>query len=282
MWYFIENNQPTGPISREELLALIQAGRIGSSTPVWRKGMDGWRPLAQTDFQTDADASSVLPENASSSENAMQTEANSSIPADFIAGFAAFRANELSKIQKSFYRMMVSLFLLIVTTIGFFAGIIAVAVMNETKNLPPEASATGVAIILGAAVILILVSIFFTVYYLCLLYHLWRIVPNSMAYTTPGCAIGFLFIPIFNIVWTVLMFYHLGKHYDELRRWKRLPGTDLATFAIFVCILGFLPYISMLNVILLPLLLYKLKRRAEELLAVLTPEDYWTGNFYCG
>lgn len=54
LWYYAgANNQPQGPVPREQLLGLITAGQIGPVTLVWRNGMAAWA------------AASSLPELAS-------------------------------------------------------------------------------------------------------------------------------------------------------------------------------------------------------------------------
>ena len=45
-----------------------------------------------------------------------------------------------------------------------------------------------------------------------LLYRLWRLVPPEEAATTPGKAVGFLFIPLFNLYWNFIAYGELGKY----------------------------------------------------------------------
>jgi hypothetical protein len=44
-----------------------------------------------------------------------------------------------------------------------------------------------------------------------LLYNFWTIIQDGFASTTPGKAVGFLFIPIFNLYWYFRAFYGLSK-----------------------------------------------------------------------
>lgn len=41
-WYWVENNERQGPVTEEVLLALVQSGRVGPETLVWREGFTGW------------------------------------------------------------------------------------------------------------------------------------------------------------------------------------------------------------------------------------------------
>jgi hypothetical protein len=45
-WFYAEGGQQRGPITDQELQALVQSGRITGSTLVWREGMPEWRPYA--------------------------------------------------------------------------------------------------------------------------------------------------------------------------------------------------------------------------------------------
>jgi RDD family/GYF domain 2 len=43
LWYYAgPNNQPLGPVPREQLLSMIGAGQMGPVTLVWRNGMAAW------------------------------------------------------------------------------------------------------------------------------------------------------------------------------------------------------------------------------------------------
>jgi len=46
---------------------------------------------------------------------------------------------------------------------------------------------------------------------LILLYQLWKLIPEDIARTTPGKAVGFLFIPLFNLYWNFVAFKGLGE-----------------------------------------------------------------------
>ncbi|QQL45317.1 CD225/dispanin family protein [Sulfuriroseicoccus oceanibius] len=46
-WYYTENGTQQGPVSGEQMTALIQSGRLTSQSLVWREGMANWLPVAQ-------------------------------------------------------------------------------------------------------------------------------------------------------------------------------------------------------------------------------------------
>lgn len=46
-WYVAIDDEPQGPVTREEIRGHVAAGRVGSESLVWREGFDDWRPLRE-------------------------------------------------------------------------------------------------------------------------------------------------------------------------------------------------------------------------------------------
>lgn len=46
-WYYVEGEARIGPLAVDEMGHLIEQGRIGPQTPVWRKGLQGWEDAAR-------------------------------------------------------------------------------------------------------------------------------------------------------------------------------------------------------------------------------------------
>jgi len=55
-----------------------------------------------------------------------------------------------------------------------------------------------------------------------LLYQLWKLIPANIARTTPGKAVGFCFIPVFNIYWVFVAFNGLGKDMNKILQQCRI------------------------------------------------------------
>jgi len=47
------------------------------------------------------------------------------------------------------------------------------------------------------------------------LYSCWSALPKSMRFTSPGKAVGFLFIPVFNVFWIFVITIKLAEHLHE-------------------------------------------------------------------
>lgn len=78
------------------------------------------------------------------------------------------------------------------------------------------------------------------VYALIILYRCWSLIPSPIARTTPGKAVGFLFIPFFNWYWVFQAVHGLAEDIHAwMPRYPKLPNKDLALVdSIFFIISG--------------------------------------------
>ena len=47
-WYYVQNQQPSGPYTETEMIHSVKGGLIGRDTFVWTEGMDSWQRLDTT------------------------------------------------------------------------------------------------------------------------------------------------------------------------------------------------------------------------------------------
>ncbi len=102
------------------------------------------------------------------------------------------------------------------------------------------------------------------IYQLMLIYKLWSLIPRERAETTPGKAIGFLFIPIFNLYWIFVAFHGLAKGLNnELRSVapnKQVSEGLSLTFCV-LSLIGLIPYVGIIalpNVVIVIILMKQL------------------------
>ena len=83
-------------------------------------------------------------------------------------------------------------------------------------------------------------------------YRSWAAIQDGHARTTPGKAIGFLFIPIFNIYWASQALWGLSKDFNAYLQRNSIPAARLpeGLFLAF-CILCFTTWIPVLGLVLL-------------------------------
>jgi len=102
-----------------------------------------------------------------------------------------------------------------------------------------------VLIVLGYAAIL-----FGAVIWFILIYRAWEAIQNGNARTTPGKAVGFLFIPFFNLYWIFMVWYGFAQDYNRYIEHEAISARKLeeSLFLVF-CILyvcSCIPYIGSL------------------------------------
>ncbi len=88
-----------------------------------------------------------------------------------------------------------------------------------------------------------------SVVYMCLLLHqLWKLIPTDIARTTPGKAVGFLFIPFFNLYWMFVAYKGLGEDMNKTLQRYGVPYQVKETLGLIACILCcvaiIIPYIG--------------------------------------
>jgi len=83
---------------------------------------------------------------------------------------------------------------------------------------------------------------------LILIYRIWAIIQDGNARTTPGKAIGFCFIPIFNIYWFYVVIVGLAEDINRYCRERRIStvtvNEGLAVTSFVLACLALIPYVD--------------------------------------
>ena len=97
-----------------------------------------------------------------------------------------------------------------------------------------------------------LISLILTIVSLAMLhYKCWKAVPGEFARLTPGKAVGYLFIPIFEFYWAFPSIAGLGSACTRLARSKGIEGFEhLERLGLTVAILNCLSIIGIFNSVL--------------------------------
>ncbi len=122
--------------------------------------------------------------------------------------------------------------------IFYFGGIISIFATEEPFP--------GVLIILMGFCAVIYSSVIMAI----LVYKMWKAIQDGHARTTPGKAVGFLFIPFFNLYWIFQAFWGFSVDYNAyIERYSiavdKLPANLFLTYAI-LSVASAVPYIGIL------------------------------------
>jgi len=199
MWYYKITDQQFGPFSTEEIRQLLLEGTIDPNTPIRCEGSEDWKALGEADL--------------TSIENDVNTSEESTPLGLEISDDHADSNSKEEKIGDHGYRTKLKeLFTIWVIVIIFNTGI---DVIFSLLNKPLHAEMRCLNTLMGSvAGILSLV----------LLYRFWQVDQDGEAATTPGKAVEYLFIPIYNMYWafrtgpglSLDQNRYIARHFDHL------------------------------------------------------------------
>lgn len=116
------------------------------------------------------------------------------------------------------------------------------------KNTDSGGSAAGLGAGIGGLVLGWIISVFAAIYAYIILYRAWCILQPGGARTTPGQAVGFCFIPFFNIYWIFNVYAGWATDWTRIRSsYSNLQGAPQASSGMFIA-----AFVCMITVILMP------------------------------
>jgi len=79
-------------------------------------------------------------------------------------------------------------------------------------------------------------------------YKCWKAVPTEIARTTPGKAVGFLFIPFFSFYWAFVSYQGLAEDLNKAKGGKNYRRMGIAIAVLFICgwTITWMPFVSTL------------------------------------
>jgi hypothetical protein len=133
-------------------------------------------------------------------------------------------------------------------SVGIGFGIATVLVILANVRIR-TGSSQGVLLLFGLSCIPMLYGAIFMV---VLWYKSWAAIQDGHARTTPGKAIGFLFIPFFDFYWLFQAVWGLSKDFNAYLQRNSIPAPRLPEGVFLAyCILCFTTWIPILGLVLL-------------------------------
>ncbi|HUQ49803.1 MAG TPA: hypothetical protein VM056_03730 [Terriglobales bacterium] len=140
----------------------------------------------------------------------------------------------------------------ILIVMGVVGGIAGAASGSDT------AAQAGLGAMMGIMGIAWLAFIYGTVVQMVLLYKCWSAIQDGQARTTPGKAVGFMFIPLFNLYWMFQVIYGFAQDYNKYVDRQKLNVAKLdeklflfLPIAVCACIVPLLNMLAGLVVLVL-------------------------------
>lgn len=104
---------------------------------------------------------------------------------------------------------------------GYFAGLFAsiavsiVVLIAELAVLAQHPDDPPLALIVGFAALCLVPLVFSLVIFLIFVHRMWAAIQDSYVRMTPGKAVGFLLIPVFNFYWLFHVFHGFAYDYNQ-------------------------------------------------------------------
>ena len=135
---------------------------------------------------------------------------------------------------------------------GIFGPIALIFVIGFGASLFVDPETGNGSAALGAGVMLLMLASLATmVVTICMLiYKMWDAIQDGHARTSPGKAIGFMFIPFFNLYWIFQAYYGWTVDYNKLVQRHQVQGAQRMPegLALTMCILTLATIIPILGI----------------------------------
>ncbi len=291
-WFYADaQQQQQGPVSFQQIQMLAAGGQIQSSTLIWHDGMANWTAAGQVDGVFNAPAQAVVPPASGGGANPYAPPAVG-MPGGGMA--TAGGSYPIPVLKRCSFGKFLAFFLIGIVIFGVAIAIITsststrvssyqrldrnwetaedleqfnreVERINSQAVSGPSGSEIGALLAMGAGVIFLMVAYIMA---LIVLHRAWALLQPGGARTTPGKAVGFLFIPLFNIYWMFVAYYGWSQDWNRIRtshsNLANLPSASEGLFLTFcICaVVGIIPLLgiiaSLVNLILLFVMTAKL------------------------
>ena len=144
----------------------------------------------------------------------------------------------VNSLERMFKLWWIPLIVMVLSFFAFIPGALLIAFGKKSADTLTMIAGGGilffaVLFIAGSACISAIASVI-------LLYRYWKFLPAEEAYTTPAKAVGYLFIPVFNLYWAFVAYCKLSRSYDKIL------GRSWSSSSVVVCIYAVLFSLSAL------------------------------------
>lgn len=235
-WFVHSNDQQMGPYTDEQMVQYAQEGNITAETLVWAEGMAEWSPASQIPglFAEVAPAAAQpvevvkapawappgarVPVTAATG-NPQYATGSSSLTQSVPGGEYPYVPIKPASFSLWLWAFLGS-FLCMILALLVFTMAAKASIAAEAAGMDQEAVASAAMgkagfgmLLFGLGWVILLVSMIF---FFINLYRAWSCLALGAPATTPGKAVGMLFIPFFNIYWIFVAIAGLPKDWNRI------------------------------------------------------------------
>jgi hypothetical protein len=128
------------------------------------------------------------------------------------------------------------------------ASLVSGMVMSSQRSISEEEL---FIILLLLGIIPLVGIVYITIVIARLIYRMWSFIQDGHARATPGKALGFCFIPLFNLYWVFQVFPGFAADFNRLVERhdlgvKKMPVGLFTTYAV-LCVAGMIPFVGLVS-----------------------------------
>lgn len=234
-----------GPYTGQQLVEYAQQGSIIAETMVWAEGMPEWVPASQIPGLMPAApapapvAVAVATTSTAWAPPGSRLAAGGVRPATAIATSPYAAQAPVGGAYPYFPVKSASFGLWMGTFVGSFVLFILALVVLISGG-EEKAGMAGIMLLVASVI-----SLMSGVFYCMNLYRAWACLQPGGAQTTPGKAVGFMFIPFFSLYWVFVAINGLPKDWNRIvasyEDLKAAPKLNETTFLLCSIGMFFLP-----------------------------------------
>lgn len=250
-WYVLSEGQQLGPYTGEQLQQYVQEGRVAAETMVWADGMAEWQPAMQIP--------GLFPETAAAAAKPALATNNWAPPGARAAGSAAVTGGvspyatpgsslgsapvggsyPFLPIKPASFALWMWSFIGVFICLGLMVAFFVLGATSASSSGSADSGAISMLVGLGMYGLCIICLILSGIFFYMNLYRGWSCLRAGAPRTTPGMAVGMLFIPFYNLYWMFVAIAGLPKDwnrivasYDDLKNAPRLSEGVFLMFCI--------------------------------------------------
>ena len=223
-WHLMQEGQKYGPYRGEQLVQFVQEGRIVRETLVWTEGLEDWVAASAVEGLFPPAPAPVPDTWAPPGARRAPMTAHGVAPRGAVAGRVAGHAQRQP--ADGTYPVLDSRPASFGMVAGFIGGGFALELLAAGILLSgiirqgggeqgAAAQVLMVMALLGIGVACVVTGAIVSYVYLA---RLWSYLRPGGARTTPGMAVGLLFVPFFNLYWIFVAFYGLAQDWNRITR----------------------------------------------------------------
>ncbi len=151
------------------------------------------------------------------------------------------------RVSKGLYLFSVLLapILLVASILVMVGGALAATASGPARNVGALPMVMGLSSLMTC--MYLLAAIYGGVMWLVLLYKMWASIPRQSARTSPGLAVGLLFVPVYNLAWVFTAYYGFAADYNQCLLDGKLRGPRMS-LGVALCVAS-MPLVGILGAI---------------------------------